>query len=249
MAATGLLVRRGNCRYTDGPHQPGAGPLRLPAPTRIEALCRHFHHSFHLRLTSGWRRRSPTPACSPRPSGRSWSKPTAKPSGPARAINRLLQGLSTSSVESMDEVSVAAAAAVRDPALEAPMTKLVDAMISDGVREGASDIHAEPLQDAVSVRYRIDGVLREVMRLPGSAGPALVRRIKILSRLDVTDPLHPHDGRAAVKVDGKQVDLRVATAPVARRGEKVVVRILDRRNLRANIPDLHLNPGEESLFR
>ena len=168
---------------------------------------------------------------------------------PERAINRLLQGLSTSNVETMDEVSVAAAAAVRDPALEAPMTKLVDAMISDGVREGASDIHAEPLQDAVSVRYRIDGVLREVMRLPGSAGPALVRRIKILSRLDVTDPLHPHDGRAAVKVDGKQVDLRVATAPVARRGEKVVVRILDRRNLRANIPDLHLNPGEESLFR
>jgi type IV pilus assembly protein PilB len=170
---------------------------------------------------------------------------------PERAINRLLQGLSTSNVETMDEVSVAAAAAAadRDPSLEAPMTKLVDAMISDGVREGASDIHAEPLQDAVSVRYRIDGVLREVMRLPGSAGPALVRRIKILSKLDVTDPLHPHDGRAAVKVDGKQVDLRVATAPVARRGEKVVVRILDRRNLRANIPDLHLNPGEESLFR
>src|SRR5206468_5925128 len=62
---------------------------------------------------------------------------------PERAINRLLQGLSTSNVETMDEVSVAAAAAVRDPALEAPMTKLVDAMISDGVREGASDIHAE----------------------------------------------------------------------------------------------------------
>ncbi len=167
---------------------------------------------------------------------------------PERAINRLLQGLSTSKVETMEEV-VAAGASERDPALEAPMTKLVDAMISDGVREGASDIHAEPLNDAVSIRYRIDGVLREVMRLPGSAGPALVRRIKILSKLDVTDPLHPHDGRAAVRVDGKQVDLRVATAPVARRGEKVVVRILDKRNLRANIPDLHLNPGEETLFR
>jgi type IV pilus assembly protein PilB len=167
---------------------------------------------------------------------------------PERAINRLLRGLSTNSkVETLEEL--ASAAGERDPALDAPMTKLVDAMISDGVREGASDIHAEPLVDAVSIRYRIDGVLREVMRLPGSAGPALVRRIKIISKLDVTDPLHPHDGRAAVRVDGKQVDLRVATAPVARRGEKVVVRILDKRNLRANIQDLHLNPGEEALFR
>src|ERR1043166_1032009 len=166
---------------------------------------------------------------------------------PEKAINRLLSGLNAGRIETVEEV--AAASSERDPSLEAPMTKLVDAMICDGVREGASDIHAEPLADAVSIRYRIDGVLSEVMRLPGSAGPALVRRIKILSKLDVTDPLHPHDGRAAVRVDGKQVDLRVATAPVARRGEKVVIRILDARNLRANIPDLRLPPGEETLLR
>jgi type IV pilus assembly protein PilB len=166
---------------------------------------------------------------------------------PEKSINRLLEGLEPSRLETVDERP--SMDSERDPALEAPMTRLVDAMISDGVREGASDIHAEPLSDGTSVRYRIDGVLREVMRLPVSAGPALVRRVKILSKLDVTDPLHPHDGRAAVRVDGKYVDLRVSTVPVARRGEKVVIRILDKTNLRANIPDLHLPANEEQAFR
>ncbi len=165
---------------------------------------------------------------------------------PEKAINRLLAGLDPANVESIEEVQVGTE---RDPALEAPMTKLVDAMIADGVRDGASDIHAEPLSDGMSVRYRIDGVLKEVMRLPGSAGPALVRRVKILAKLDVTDPLHPHDGRAGVRVDGKVVDLRIATVPVARRGEKVVIRILDKSNLRASIPDLQLPAQEEEIFR
>ncbi|HEU5219846.1 MAG TPA: ATPase, T2SS/T4P/T4SS family [Gemmatimonadales bacterium] len=165
---------------------------------------------------------------------------------PEKSINRLLAGLDPAHVESIDEVVVGTS---RDPALDAPMTKLVDAMIADGVRDGASDIHAEPLSDGMSVRYRIDGVLKEVMRLPGTAGPALVRRVKILAKLDVTDPLHPHDGRAGVRVDGKVIDLRIATVPVARRGEKVVIRILDKTNLRASIPDIQLPSREEEAFR
>jgi type II secretory ATPase GspE/PulE/Tfp pilus assembly ATPase PilB-like protein/ActR/RegA family two-component response regulator len=166
---------------------------------------------------------------------------------PEKSINRLLEGFEPSRLETVEERP--SMDTERDPALDAPITRLVDAMISDGVREGASDIHAEPLSDGTSVRYRIDGVLREVMRLPVSAGPALVRRVKILSKLDVTDPLHPHDGRAAVRVDGKYVDLRVSTVPVARRGEKVVIRILDKTNLRANITDLQLPENEEGAFR
>ena len=165
---------------------------------------------------------------------------------PEKSINQLLTGLNAPSLEQIEEVETGAA---RDSSLDAPMTRLVDAMITDGVREGASDIHAEPLADGTSVRYRIDGVLKEVMRLPANAGPSLVRRVKILAKLDVTDPLHPHDGRAGVRVDGKVIDLRVATVPVARRGEKVVIRILDKANLRANIPDLHLPENEENLFR
>jgi type IV pilus assembly protein PilB len=125
---------------------------------------------------------------------------------PDTAINRLVDGLHPVSVEAVDELP---AVGMRDPTLDAPMARLVDAMISDAVREGASDIHCEPLPECASVRYRIDGVLKEVMRLPASAGPALVRRVKILSKLDVTDPLRPHDGRTRVRVDGKLIDLRV----------------------------------------
>ncbi len=166
---------------------------------------------------------------------------------PEAAVNRLVDGLSPGSVEAVDE-SVPLFE-TKDPSLDAPMARLVDAMIADGVRERASDIHCEPLAEGTSVRYRIDGVMKEVMRLPASAGPALVRRVKILAKLDVTDPLHPHDGRCAIRVEGKPIDLRVSTVPVARRGEKVVIRILDKANLRASIPDLRLLPEEEALLQ
>jgi type II secretory ATPase GspE/PulE/Tfp pilus assembly ATPase PilB-like protein/ActR/RegA family two-component response regulator len=136
----------------------------------------------------------------------------------------------------------------RDPVMDAPVAKLVDAMISEGVRQGASDIHAEPEEGATVVRYRVDGVLREVMRLPAAAGASLVRRAKIFARLDVTDPLHPHDGRASIKVDGEIVDLRVSTVPIARRGEKVVIRILDKTNLRSTVSDIGLSEAECTLF-
>lgn len=164
---------------------------------------------------------------------------------PEKSIERLVQRLDPSRVEMLSE---GPAPEVRDPVMDAPVAKLVDAMISEGVRQGASDIHAEPEEGATVVRYRVDGVLREVMRLPGSAGASMVRRAKIFARLDVTDPLHPQDGRASIKVDGEIVDLRVSTVPIARRGEKVVIRILDKTNLRSTIGDLGLSEGECSLF-
>jgi type IV pilus assembly protein PilB len=164
---------------------------------------------------------------------------------PERSIERLLGGLEPSRVEAVDADSVPA---VPERDLDAPVAKLVDAMISDGVREGASDIHAEPTEGGVVVRYRVDGVLREVMRLPEAAGAALVRRVKIWAKLDVTDPLRPHDGHAAARVDGQAVDLRVSTIPVARRGEKVVIRILDKSNLRNTIADLGLGANEREMM-
>jgi len=164
---------------------------------------------------------------------------------PARSIERLLNGLEPSRVEAVD---LAPEPQGNDRELEAPVAKLVDAMISDGVREGASDIHAEPTEGGVVVRYRVDGVLREVMRLPEAAGAALVRRVKIWAKLDVTDPLRPHDGHARARVDGQAVDLRVSTIPVARRGEKVVIRILDKTNLRSTVADLGLADQEREML-
>ena len=164
---------------------------------------------------------------------------------PERSIERLLGGLTPANVE---QVEPAPPPASHEPELDAPVAKLVDALINDAVREGASDIHAEPTEGGVVVRYRVDGVLREVMRLPEAAGSALVRRVKIWAKLDVTDPLRPHDGHAAARVDGQSVDLRVSTIPVARRGEKVVVRILDKTNLRSTVVDLGLAEREREMF-
>ncbi len=163
---------------------------------------------------------------------------------PENAINRLLQGLAPSNVSVDAELE----AEERDPALDAPMSKLVDAMIADAVRAGASDIHSEIDGAHLAVRYRVDGILREVMRLPESAGPSLIRRVKIIAGLDVTNSMTPQDGRSSARVDGIQIDLRVATAPVARRGEKLVIRILNKSNLRASVADLSLPPEEEEVL-
>jgi type II secretory ATPase GspE/PulE/Tfp pilus assembly ATPase PilB-like protein/8-oxo-dGTP pyrophosphatase MutT (NUDIX family) len=108
------------------------------------------------------------------------------------------------------------------------VTRLVDQILADGVRVGASDIHVEPEEEGIVVRHRVDGVLRDVRILPRSLAPALVSRVKILSGLDIADRLRPQDGRARVAVNGTPVDLRISTLP-ASRGEKVVVRILDAR--------------------
>ena len=163
---------------------------------------------------------------------------------PENAINRLLRGLEPTSVRVETQIDTDE----RDPALDAPMSQLVDAMIADAVRAGASDIHSEIDGAHLAVRYRVDGILREVMRLPEAAGPSLVRRVKIIAGLDVTNSMTPQDGRSTARVDGNQIDLRIATAPVARRGEKLVIRILNKANLRSSVADLALPPEEEQVL-
>jgi len=107
-----------------------------------------------------------------------------------------------------------------------PIIKLVDTLIADGITCRASDIHVEPSEGGVVVRYRIDGVLRQVMKIPRSAGMPLISRIKIMSGMDIADRLRPQDGRCRVAVNGNPVDLRVSTLP-ASLGEKAVIRILN----------------------
>lgn len=165
---------------------------------------------------------------------------------PENKINRLLQGLAPAPRVEVEGSMVEDVE--RDPAFDAPMAKLVDALITDSVRAGASDVHSELEGREIIVRYRVDGILREVMRLPEAAGPSLVRRVKIVAGLDVTNSMTPQDGRSTAKVDDAVVDLRVATAPVARRGEKLVIRILNKSNLKASIPDLALPADEEEVL-
>lgn len=144
---------------------------------------------------------------------------------PERHIERLVAGLGSAQVETIEEPSLAQA--VADPAFEAPTARLVDATIADAVRERASDIHFEPTDQGLTIRYRVDGVLREVMKVPRSTAGAVIRRVKVMGKMDVSDPLRPHDGRAAARVDLKEWDLRISSVPVARLGEKVVIRLLD----------------------
>ncbi len=108
-----------------------------------------------------------------------------------------------------------------------PIQELVEALIARGVRLGASDLHLEPSAQALVARYRVDGVLREVARVPRTAAVLLLNRLKTMANLDVADRLRPQDGRARALVHGRKVDLRISSLPISGLGEKIVVRILD----------------------
>ncbi|HVU73110.1 MAG TPA: ATPase, T2SS/T4P/T4SS family [Mycobacteriales bacterium] len=110
---------------------------------------------------------------------------------------------------------------------EAPIVKLVEVLLADAVHQRASDVHIEPQQAEVRIRFRIDGLLRDVMTVPRSAGPAIISRLKIMSRLDIAERRKPQDGRARLTIDNEQVDARVSVLP-SLYGEKVVIRLLAR---------------------
>ncbi len=146
---------------------------------------------------------------------------------PENVLDRIIEGIDTESeitqLQQAEEEDLATAAA---DAAQRPVVRLVDLIISEGILARASDIHIEPEEGGIAVRFRIDGVLREHMKIPRAAGLPLISRIKIISGLDIADRLRPQDGRARVAVDGIPVDLRISTLPAAV-GEKVVIRILD----------------------
>jgi type II secretory ATPase GspE/PulE/Tfp pilus assembly ATPase PilB-like protein/8-oxo-dGTP pyrophosphatase MutT (NUDIX family) len=114
----------------------------------------------------------------------------------------------------------------RRSAVGESVVRLVDRVVTTGIEQGASDIHLEPEEDGIAVRYRVDGILRHVMLLPKAVGVPLVSRIKIMAKLDIADRLRPQGGHASVTSGSRRVDLRVSTLP-ASHGEKVVIRILD----------------------
>src|ERR1019366_4355178 len=125
-----------------------------------------------------------------------------------------------------DEEAAAQQAAVDD----APVVKLINGILTDAVKRGASDIHVEPFEHEIRIRYRVDGVLQEVMKPPLKMKAALTSRIKILSQLNIAERRVPQDGRLKLKMGTRVIDFRVSTLPVLF-GEKIVLRILDKGNL------------------
>jgi type II secretory ATPase GspE/PulE/Tfp pilus assembly ATPase PilB-like protein/ActR/RegA family two-component response regulator len=164
---------------------------------------------------------------------------------PENAVEKILEGVAgrydiDTIAESNDDEDFNVSA---DRASERPVIRLVDHIIAEAITTRASDIHLEPEEGGVAVRYRIDGVLRDTMTLPRPAGLPVVSRIKIMAQMDIADRLRPQDGRARVSVNGTRVDLRVSTLP-AGYGEKVVIRILDSRATVMSIDGLGLLSDE-----
>ena len=168
--------------------------------------------------------------------------------GGDEVVSRLLEGMggNLEVKELTDEDDEGAVSA--EEASQRPIIRLVDMMLADGVASRASDIHVEPIEGGVAVRYRIDGVLRQVMKVPRNAGLPLISRIKIMSGLDIADRLRPQDGRARVSIGGDPIDLRVSTLP-ASLGEKVVIRILSQRATVLDLTALGMHEDEQQALR
>jgi len=129
-----------------------------------------------------------------------------------------------------------------------PIVKLVNMMIQDAVARNASDIHIEPYENDVRVRYRIDGVLHEIFRKPKKFAPPMVARIKIMAKMKLEEKRKPQDGRIRVRMGDRMVDLRVATVPTVF-GEKVAIRILDRTQIPLKLDLLGFEPESLEIFR
>src|SRR5947207_1877880 len=120
---------------------------------------------------------------------------------------------------------------------EAPIVKLVTAIMTQAVGDRASDVHIEPTEKDVRIRFRVDGVLHEVMHSPKNIQGGLISRLKVMADLNIAEKRVPQDGRISMRVGGKQLDLRVATLPTVF-GEKVVIRVLDKSNALLRLDDL-----------
>jgi type IV pilus assembly protein PilB len=143
--------------------------------------------------------------------------------------------------EKEEEVSAAALAAVVE---DAPVVKMINAILMDAVKRGASDIHFECFEHDLRVRYRVDGALQEVMRPPKKMQAALVSRFKIMSQLNIAERRVPQDGRIKLKMGKKVIDYRVSTLPTLF-GEKVVLRILNKDNLTLDLASFGIEPRAE----
>ncbi len=130
---------------------------------------------------------------------------------------------------------------------QSPVIKFVNYLISNAIREGASDIHIEPKEKHTKIRYRIDGVLFEAMQSPPKMHPAIVSRIKVMANLDISERRLPQDGKISVIVASREVDLRVSTLPTSM-GEKVVIRVLDSRSILRGLNQLGMEPDTCAEF-
>lgn len=131
---------------------------------------------------------------------------------------------------------------------DAPVIRLVNTLISQALKDRASDIHIEPFETRVLVRFRVDGVLHTIVHPPKGVQAAMTSRIKVMAGLDIAEKRHPQDGRIRVKIAGREVDVRVSILPTAY-GERVVMRLLDRGARMLTLPELGMSPVQFKLMK
>ncbi len=125
---------------------------------------------------------------------------------------------------------------------DAPVIRLINAMLTEAVRKQASDIHIEPFEKRLAVRYRVDGVMQKLLEPPRAIAPMVISRLKVMAKLDIAERRLPQDGRISLRVAGRPVDVRVSTLPSGH-GERVVLRLLDKQAGRLDLEHLGMPPG------
>jgi type IV pilus assembly protein PilB len=162
-------------------------------------------------------------------------------------LNTLQSAVTEATAEEEEEEELGEVADMQVSAEDAPVIKLVYSILGQGVGEGASDIHFEPEEDEMRVRFRVDGVLREAAHVPKRMINAVISRVKIMSDLNIAEKRVPQDGRVSVTVEDRRVDLRITTLPT-QRGEGATIRILDKDNAQRSLDDLGMDGPARNRF-
>ncbi|ASV39653.1 type II secretion system protein GspE [Pseudomonas sp. NS1(2017)] len=235
-----------------------APPLLDPLPALTERFMRHYQvvpmgwHQNGLRvLAANPAQRYPFEALA-----YACQVPVWLAIGPRNEVDTLIeryygQGRSAMGtlIENLDEQGGAQEDIehLKDMASEAPVIRLVNLILQRAVEQRASDIHIEPFENQLKVRYRIDGVLHDAEAPPASSSAAVISRVKIMARLDIAERRLPQDGRIMLRIQGKELDLRVSTVPTSF-GESVVLRLLDRQTVQFDFPSLGFDGQRLATF-
>jgi type IV pilus assembly protein PilB len=169
--------------------------------------------------------------------------------GTTKGLTSILQGIEAEELQVTGEEDSIDIGNLQQASEDAPVIKLVNAILTDAVKKRASDIHVEPYEKFLRIRFRIDGILYEIMRPPLKMKNAVVSRLKIMSRLDIAERRLPQDGRIKLKMaKGEEMDVRVSILPTLF-GEKVVLRLLDKSNLQLDMTKLGFEEGQLKDFK
>ncbi|MCD6303467.1 MAG: Flp pilus assembly complex ATPase component TadA, partial [Planctomycetes bacterium] len=169
---------------------------------------------------------------------------------PATGMESILESLGDADIRlagGEDDPDALAVTNLEQHVEDSPVVNLVNMVLLRAIRDGASDVHIEPDLTSTRIRYRVDGVLRDLMKPPAGLHAAIVSRVKVTARMDIAEKRLPQEGRVRLTADGRQIDLRVSSMPTVL-GEKMVIRILDKANLQVRLEDLGFRPEALEAF-